>query len=108
RSRATRLPLRPPSRRLQARCSGPVHPLRSSLCPRSHGSSGLMGCPHRAQSVWPAATRGSHLARSVCRALDALVPSDSVAHACTWGNGGAGCVAPVEVGGDLVEAVTPG
>src|SRR4029077_3888521 len=42
--------------RLQARCSGPHQPRRSSRCPRSHGSPDTLAPPHRAPTPSPAAT----------------------------------------------------
>jgi hypothetical protein len=53
--------VRPAVPRLHARCSGPVYVrLSSSEWPRSQGSPGAMGWPHRAQATSPAATRGVH------------------------------------------------
>lgn len=59
------LALAAPARLLQVECSGPVHCVRSSLCPRSHAWSRVMGSRHRAHRASPRPTLGSHALR--CR-----------------------------------------
>ena len=56
-------PAVPPAERLQVRCAGPAHPVRSSRWSRSQGVPGWMGWEHRVQMAWPALTRGSHRRR---------------------------------------------
>lgn len=53
-----------PALRLQCACSGPVHAVRLSLCPRSHAWFGLIGLPQRGQiGVRPCRIRWAHAAR---------------------------------------------
>jgi len=52
--------------RLQWRCSAPEYrDLSSSLCPKSHGSSGAIGNPHLAHTAAPDRTNGSNSLRHV-------------------------------------------
>jgi len=62
-------PFLPPACRLQCWCSGPVHAVRSSVCPRSHGARAPMRWPQRAQLTVPVATMGARRARSASWAL---------------------------------------
>ena len=50
--------------RLHFLCSGPAHPDRSSLCPKSQNSPGPICFPHRAHAHNPAATLAAHARRS--------------------------------------------
>lgn len=61
----TAAPARPPAARLHGpACSGPVHAVRSSVWPRSHGWRGSTGCWHRWQvNTWPRAMRAAYSRR---------------------------------------------
>lgn len=55
---------RPPATRLQVACSAPVWPVRSSVWPKSHTSSGAMSRRQRGHRMVPVATAGSSSRRA--------------------------------------------